>query len=73
MKQTQLVLILILWIGMASAKAQETKSKPSTTTNDKVHNVIHPEHKVAHGVKHKHESATGKKLRTWLRRIAVSP
>ena len=38
----------------------KTKVKPNTTTGDKVHNVIHPNHKKSHGVKIKHKSAAGK-------------
>ena len=38
----------------------KTKVKPNTTTGDKVHNVIHPNHKKSHGTKVKHKTDAGK-------------
>lgn len=38
----------------------KTKVKPNTTTGDKVHNVVHPKHKRAHGTKIKHKTDDGK-------------
>lgn len=38
----------------------KNKVKPNTTAGDKVHNVVHPKHKRAHGVKAKHKSDAGK-------------
>lgn len=38
----------------------KTKMKPNTTTGDKVHNVVHPKHKKAHGMKTKHKSPARK-------------
>ena len=38
----------------------KTKVKPNTTAGDKAHNVIHPKHKRAHGVKAKHKTEEGK-------------
>ena len=55
------MLLFFITAGVISAKAQETKTKPVTTPTDKVHNVIHPHHKVSHGVKYKHKTATDKK------------
>ena len=58
MKKIIPLLVLFLSAAVFSASAQETKTKPITTPTDKVHNVIHPHHKIAHGTKHKHESVT---------------
>ena len=64
MKKIIPLLVFFLSAAVFSASAQETKTKPITTPTDKVHNVIHPHHKIAHGTKHKHESVTGKKTVT---------
>ena len=55
------MLVFFLSIAVLAASAQETKTKPITTPSDKVHNVVHPHHKVAHGTKYVHKSVTGKK------------
>jgi hypothetical protein len=64
MKKIIPLLAFFLSAAVVSASAQETKTKPVTTPTDKVHNVIHPHHKIAHGTKYKHESVTGKKTVT---------
>jgi hypothetical protein len=64
MKKIIPLFAFFLTVAVFSASAQETKTKPVTTATDKVHNVIHPHHKVAHGTKTKHESVTGKKTVT---------
>ena len=64
MKKIIPLLAFFLSVAVFSANAQETKTKPVTTTTDKMHNVIHPHHKIAHGTKYKHESVTGKKTVT---------
>ena len=61
MKKIVSLFAFFLGVAMFSASAQETKTKPITTPTDKVHNVIHPHHKIAHGTKYVHKSATGKK------------
>ena len=61
MKKVFFSLALIFGVGIYSISAQETKTKPVTTPSDKVHNVIHPHHKISHGVKYKHKSANDKK------------
>jgi hypothetical protein len=52
---------LVFVAGICAVSAQETKTKPVTTPSDKVHNVIHPHHKISHGVKYKHKTANDKK------------
>ena len=64
MKKIIPLFAFFLSAAVFSASAQETKTKPVTTPTDKVHNVIHPHHKVSHGTKHKQESVTGKKTVT---------
>ena len=64
MKKIIASFVFLFSVAVFSASAQETKTKPVTTPTDKVHNVIHPHHKIAHGTKHKHESVTGKKTVT---------
>ena len=61
MKKVFFSLALMFGVGIYSISAQETKTKPVTTPSDKVHNVIHPHHKISHGVKYKHKSANDKK------------
>ena len=61
MKKIISLFAFFLCVAVISASAQETKTKPVTTPTDKVHNVIHPHRKIAHGTKYKHESVTGKK------------
>jgi hypothetical protein len=61
MKKIIPLLAFFLTVAVFSARAQETKTKPVTTTSDKVHNVIHPHKKISHGTKYKHKSASGKK------------
>jgi hypothetical protein len=61
MKKIIPFLIVFLSAAVISVSGQETKSKPVTTPADKVHNVIHPHHKVSHGKKYVHKSASGKK------------
>ncbi len=61
MKKIISLLAVFLCVAVFSASAQETKTKPVTTPGDKVHNVIHPKHNIAHGTKYKHKTATGKK------------
>jgi hypothetical protein len=65
MKKILSLLVVIMVAATVSVKAQEseTKVKPITTTGDKVHNVIHPHNKRAHGVKYKHKNENGKKTR----------
>ena len=64
MKKILSMLLVFITVTAISAKAQETKTKPVTTPTDKVHNVVHPHHKVSHGTKYKHKTATGKKTTT---------
>ena len=64
MKKIISLFAFFLCVAVFSASAQETKTKPVTTPTDKVHNVIRPHHKIAHGTKSKHESVTGKKTVT---------
>jgi hypothetical protein len=61
MKKIIPLLVFFLSAAVFSARAQETKTKPVITPTDKVHNVIHPHHKISHGTKYKHRSAAGKK------------
>jgi hypothetical protein len=61
MKKIIPLVAFFLSAAVFSANAQETKTKPVTTPTDKVHNVIHPHHKISHGTKYKHKSASGKK------------
>ncbi len=68
MKKIFLSVAMIFVIGVVAANAQETKVKPVTTPADKVHNVVHPKHKIQHGTKYKHKTATGKKTTTVVRK-----
>ncbi|HEV8283838.1 MAG TPA: hypothetical protein VGQ09_05995 [Chitinophagaceae bacterium] len=61
MKKVILSLALMFGVGVCAINAQETKTKPVTTPSDKVHNVVHPHHKISHGVKYKHKTANDKK------------
>ena len=61
------MLLFFITVAAFSTKAQETKTKPVTTPGDKVHNVIHPKHKVSHGTKYKHKTSSGKKTTTVVR------
>ncbi|TMI94116.1 MAG: hypothetical protein E6H06_09990 [Bacteroidetes bacterium] len=61
MKKLLLSLALIFVVGICAINAQETKTKPVTTPSDKVHNVVHPHHKISHGEKYKHKTASDKK------------
>lgn len=72
MKKLLSIMICCFALGAFSANAQvepkkktetedsKTKTKPLTTPKDKVHNVFHPKHKRAHGVKYKHKDEAGK-------------
>ena len=70
MKKTILLLMIAGVFTATTTYAQDkkkvetedskTKIKPNTTTGDKVHNVIHPKNKKAHGVKVKRKTDQGK-------------
>ncbi|MDB5278782.1 MAG: hypothetical protein JWR61_3737 [Ferruginibacter sp.] len=68
MKKLFVSLAVMLVSGITASYAQTTtKVEPVTTAGDKVHNVLHPKHKRAHGVKVKREYANGNKKTTKLK------
>ena len=73
MKKIIPLLAFFLSAAVFSARAQETKTKPVTTPSDKVHNVIHPHNKIAHGTKYKHKSASGKKTVSTVKKNEPEP
>jgi hypothetical protein len=73
MKKLFVSLAVMLAVSITAAYAQTTKVEPVTTPGDKVHNVLHPKHKRAHGVKVKHTYANGNKKTTKLKTEQSQP
>lgn len=61
------IFVLGISIGSVNAQEKEVKSKSTTTTRDKVHNVFHPRHKWHHAYKYKRVYGRHK------RKVRVSP
>jgi hypothetical protein len=67
-------LAVVLALSVTASYAQTTiKVEPVTTPGDKVHNVLHPKHKRAHGVKVKRKYANGNKKTTKLKTEHAQP
>ena len=74
MKKIVLSLAVMLALSVTASYAQTTtKVEPVTTPGDKVHNVLHPKHKRAHGVKIKRKYANGNKKTTKLKTEQAQP